>query len=57
MVRGMGIFRIIYKEGKERWLDVHENEWESARERDREVGGISRKAEINKEPMNQWGLA
>ena len=55
---GNGGFRIRYREGQERWLAGHKNEWKSATDRDEEVGGSSRtrqKPKISETTKNQWG--
>ena len=38
----MGVFKIRYVAGQERWLDGHENEWKSSTEEGKDIGGIYR---------------
>lgn len=40
--KGNGGFRVRCGEGQERWLDDHKNEWKSAADSGKEVGGIYR---------------
>ena len=51
-------FRNRCGEGQERWLDGHENEWNSATVGGEKVVGISRMRQslgIREAPKNQWG--
>jgi hypothetical protein len=55
---GHGVFRIKCGQGQERWLDGHENEWNSVTDGGEEMVSISRTRHIpgiREMPKNQWG--